>query len=100
MGVTVCSACWEFRQQLGSKYHGPRSPRYCGHDAGGYMVAILGLYISIANHQPRFLNGTFNSTDPRHCSVHDPLQSTCFLNAVNTDGFYESSPIVVRCTRV
>ncbi|KIP07755.1 glycoside hydrolase family 92 protein [Phlebiopsis gigantea 11061_1 CR5-6] len=44
--------------------------------------------------QPRFLNGTFNFTDPRHCSVNDPLQSTCFLNAVNTDGFYESSPIV------
>ncbi|KAI0340428.1 glycoside hydrolase family 92 protein [Trametopsis cervina] len=44
--------------------------------------------------QPRFLNGTFNFTDPRHCSVNDPLASTCFLNAVNTDGFYESSPIV------
>ncbi|EKM57353.1 glycoside hydrolase family 92 protein [Phanerochaete carnosa HHB-10118-sp] len=44
--------------------------------------------------QPRFLNGTFNFTDPRHCSVNDPLQSTCFLDAVNTDGFYESSPIV------
>ncbi|GJE96620.1 glycoside hydrolase family 92 protein [Phanerochaete sordida] len=43
--------------------------------------------------QPRFLNGTFNFTDPRHCSVNDPLQSTCFLNAVNTDGFYEGSPI-------
>ncbi|THG98109.1 hypothetical protein EW026_g4015 [Hermanssonia centrifuga] len=45
--------------------------------------------------QPRFANGTFNFTDPRHCSVNDPLQSTCFLNAVNTDGFYEGSPIVV-----
>ncbi|KAI0697371.1 glycoside hydrolase family 92 protein [Cytidiella melzeri] len=44
--------------------------------------------------QPRFLNGTFNFTDPRHCSVNDPLMSTCFLNAVNTDGFYEGSPIV------
>ncbi|KAI0085290.1 family 92 glycosyl hydrolase, partial [Irpex rosettiformis] len=44
--------------------------------------------------QPRFLNGTFNFTDPRHCSVNDPLMSFCFLNAVNTDGFYESSPIV------
>ncbi|KAJ3558216.1 hypothetical protein NM688_g1058 [Phlebia brevispora] len=44
--------------------------------------------------QPRFLNGTFNFTDPRHCSVNDPLHSTCFLDAVNTDGFYESSPIV------
>ncbi|THH06986.1 hypothetical protein EW145_g3696 [Phellinidium pouzarii] len=44
--------------------------------------------------QPRFANGTFNHTDPRHCSVNDPLQSTCFLNAANRDGFYESSPIV------
>ncbi|TCD69013.1 hypothetical protein EIP91_009076 [Steccherinum ochraceum] len=44
--------------------------------------------------QPRFLNGTFNFTDPRHCSVHDPLQSTCFLDPTNTDGFYESSPFV------
>lgn len=42
------------------------------------------------------MNGTFNFTDPRHCSVNDPLMSFCFLNAVNTDGFYESSPIVVR----
>ncbi|KIK62310.1 glycoside hydrolase family 92 protein [Collybiopsis luxurians FD-317 M1] len=44
--------------------------------------------------QPRFKNGTFNFTDPRHCSVHDPEMATCFLNAVNRDGFYESSPIV------
>ncbi|KAI0649690.1 glycoside hydrolase family 92 protein [Trametes meyenii] len=44
--------------------------------------------------QPRFANGTFNFTDPRHCSVHDPLQSTCFLNAQNKDGFYEGAPIV------
>ncbi|KAI9068181.1 glycoside hydrolase family 92 protein [Trametes sanguinea] len=44
--------------------------------------------------QPRFVNGVFNFTDPRHCSVHDPLQSTCFLNAQNHDGFYEGSPIV------
>lgn len=46
--------------------------------------------------QLRFANGTFNFTDPRHCSVNDPLMSTCFLNAANRDGFYESSPIVVR----
>ncbi|EIM87038.1 glycoside hydrolase family 92 protein [Stereum hirsutum FP-91666 SS1] len=44
--------------------------------------------------QPRFLNGTFNFTDPRHCSVNDPLQSTCFLNAANHDGFYEGSPLL------
>ncbi|KNZ74745.1 hypothetical protein J132_06286 [Termitomyces sp. J132] len=44
--------------------------------------------------QPRFANGTFNFTDPRHCSVHDPAKATCFLNAANRDGFYESSPIV------
>ncbi|TBU25783.1 glycoside hydrolase family 92 protein [Dichomitus squalens] len=43
--------------------------------------------------QPRFVNGTFNFTDPRHCSIHDPLQATCFLNAQNHDGFYEGSPI-------
>lgn len=39
--------------------------------------------------QPRFANGTFNFTDPRHCSIHDPAQATCFLNAANRDGFYE-----------
>ncbi|KAI8996644.1 glycoside hydrolase family 92 protein [Trametes punicea] len=44
--------------------------------------------------QPRFANGVFNFTDPRHCSIHDPLMSTCFLNAQNHDGFYEGSPIV------
>ena len=49
--------------------------------------------------KPRFLNGTFNYTDPRHCSVHDPLHSTCFLNAQNHDGFYEGSPIVVCTSR-
>ncbi|KAG8753287.1 hypothetical protein FRC12_011599 [Ceratobasidium sp. 428] len=54
--------------------------------------------VSIAGHhgfiQNKYQNGTFNFTDPRHCSIHDPLKSTCYLNAVNTDGFYESSPIV------
>ncbi|KAJ6613163.1 glycoside hydrolase family 92 protein [Mycena sp. CBHHK59/15] len=44
--------------------------------------------------QPRFANGTWNYTDPRHCSVNDPLKATCFLNAIRRDGFYESSPIV------
>ncbi|TFK31528.1 glycoside hydrolase family 92 protein [Crucibulum laeve] len=44
--------------------------------------------------QPRFANGTFNFTDPRHCSIHDPAQATCFLNAANRDGFYEGSPII------
>ncbi|KAK1229538.1 hypothetical protein PQX77_007364 [Marasmius sp. AFHP31] len=44
--------------------------------------------------QPKFANGTWNYTDPRHCSVHDPLKATCFLNAIRRDGFYESSPIV------
>ncbi|KAK7014456.1 hypothetical protein VNI00_019350 [Paramarasmius palmivorus] len=44
--------------------------------------------------QPKFANGTWNYTDPRHCSVNDPLKATCFLNAIRRDGFYESSPIV------
>ncbi|KAJ7624866.1 glycoside hydrolase family 92 protein [Roridomyces roridus] len=44
--------------------------------------------------QPRFANGTWNYTDPRHCSVNDPTKATCFLNAIRRDGFYESSPIV------
>ncbi|KAL4261951.1 Peptide-N(4)-(N-acetyl-beta-glucosaminyl)asparagine amidase [Pleurotus pulmonarius] len=44
--------------------------------------------------QPRFANGTFNFTDPRHCSIHDPAHATCFLNAANRDGFYEGSPII------
>ncbi|KAH9846714.1 glycoside hydrolase family 92 protein [Lenzites betulinus] len=43
--------------------------------------------------QPRFANGIFNLTDPRHCSIHDPIQATCFLNAQNHDGFYEGAPI-------
>lgn len=47
--------------------------------------------------QPRFVDGQFNLTDPRHCSIHDPAKATCFLNAQRHDGFYESSPIVV-CT--
>lgn len=34
-------------------------------------------------------------TDPRHCSVNDPTHSTCFLDAGDHDGFYESSPMVV-----
>ncbi|KAF9558968.1 glycoside hydrolase family 92 protein [Agrocybe pediades] len=44
--------------------------------------------------QPRFADGTFNFTDPRHCSIHDPAKATCFLNAANRDGFYEGSPII------
>ncbi|KIY66915.1 glycoside hydrolase family 92 protein [Cylindrobasidium torrendii FP15055 ss-10] len=44
--------------------------------------------------QPKFMNGTWNYTDPRHCSVNDPTKSTCFLNAIRRDGFYETSPIV------
>ncbi|EAU89835.2 hypothetical protein CC1G_06987 [Coprinopsis cinerea okayama7 len=44
--------------------------------------------------QPRFADGTWNYTDPRHCSIHDPEKATCFLNAVRRDGFYEGSPLV------
>lgn len=44
--------------------------------------------------QPRFADGSWNYTDPRHCSVHDPEKATCFLNALRRDGFYEGSPIV------
>ncbi|PBK91992.1 glycoside hydrolase family 92 protein [Armillaria gallica] len=41
------------------------------------------------------ISGFFqNYTDPRHCSIHDPTGSTCFLNAIRRDGFYETSPIV------
>ncbi|VDB96722.1 unnamed protein product [Peniophora sp. CBMAI 1063] len=43
--------------------------------------------------QKRLLNGSFAFTDPRHCSANDPLHSTCFLDASNMDGFYESSPL-------
>ncbi|KAG6888312.1 hypothetical protein C0995_009249 [Termitomyces sp. Mi166 len=46
--------------------------------------------------QPRFANGTFNFTDPRHCSVHDPAKATCFLNAANRDGFYEYTAKLVE----
>uniref|UniRef100_A0A0W0FVN3 Glycoside hydrolase family 92 protein n=1 Tax=Moniliophthora roreri TaxID=221103 RepID=A0A0W0FVN3_MONRR len=44
--------------------------------------------------QPRSSNGTFDFTDPRHCSIHDPEKATCFLDAANLDGFYEGSPII------
>ncbi|KAG1871150.1 glycoside hydrolase family 92 protein [Suillus tomentosus] len=44
--------------------------------------------------QPRFADGQWNYTDPRHCSVNDPLDSTCYLDVTNHDGFYESSPMV------
>lgn len=44
--------------------------------------------------QPRFADGQWSYTDPRHCSVNDPLLSTCYLDATNRDGFYESSPMV------
>lgn len=44
--------------------------------------------------QPRFADGQWSYTDPRHCSVNDPILSTCYLDARNRDGFYESSPMV------
>ncbi|KAH9934470.1 glycoside hydrolase family 92 protein [Epithele typhae] len=44
--------------------------------------------------QPRFQNGSFGFTDPRHCSVNDPTGANCFLFNTNFDGFYESSPVV------
>lgn len=47
--------------------------------------------------QPRFADGTWNYTDPRHCSVNDPGTDNCYLSAIHTDGFYESSPLVVSC---
>lgn len=50
----------------------------------------LNMLIYSDHFQPRFANGTFNFTDPRHCSIHDPEQATCFLNAARRDGFYES----------
>ncbi|KAF8624690.1 hypothetical protein AX17_007021 [Amanita inopinata Kibby_2008] len=54
--------------------------------------------------QLRFANGTFNYTDPRHCSIYQPSNG-CHLNAAYKDGFYEASPMVVRhsiifCTRL
>ncbi|KAI0771303.1 glycoside hydrolase family 92 protein [Trametes elegans] len=44
--------------------------------------------------QPRFMNGSFGFTDPRHCSSNDPTGANCFLFNTNFDGFYEASPIV------
>ncbi|KAK2466575.1 hypothetical protein APHAL10511_001437 [Amanita phalloides] len=44
--------------------------------------------------QLRYANGTWSYTDPRHCSIHDPKQSFCYLNAINRDGFYEGSPLI------
>jgi predicted alpha-1,2-mannosidase len=57
-------------------------------------VSVPGSPSILGMMQPRFKNGTFNFTDPRHCSVHDPLMASCFLNAADRDGFYEASPIV------
>jgi predicted alpha-1,2-mannosidase len=57
-------------------------------------ITLPGLDGSQGMLQPKFQNGTFNFTDPRHCSVNDPDKATCFLNAIRRDGFYESSPIV------
>ena len=48
--------------------------------------------------QPRFADGRFTYTDPRHCTVHDPRHSTCYLSGANHDGFYEGGPIVVSAT--
>ncbi|KDQ19392.1 glycoside hydrolase family 92 protein [Botryobasidium botryosum FD-172 SS1] len=54
--------------------------------------------VSIEGHngmmQPLLKNGSFGFTDPRHCSIHDPTHSTCYLDAGNHDGFYEDSPLV------
>ncbi|KAF9259619.1 glycoside hydrolase family 92 protein [Marasmius fiardii PR-910] len=44
--------------------------------------------------QPRLSNGTFDYTDPRHCSIHDPQHATCYLDGNNHDGFYEGSPMI------
>ncbi|KAI0658157.1 glycoside hydrolase family 92 protein [Cubamyces menziesii] len=44
--------------------------------------------------QPRFVNGSFGFTDPKHCSPNDNSGENCFLFNTNFDGFYESSPIV------
>lgn len=46
--------------------------------------------------QLRNADGSFTYTDPRHCSVNDPTHSTCYLDGGNHDGFYESSPMIVR----
>jgi hypothetical protein len=42
-------------------------------------------------------------TDPRHCSIHDPTHSTCFLDPNAQDGFYEGSwwsYLKKRCNRL
>ncbi|KAN0133100.1 Glycosyl hydrolase family 92 domain containing protein [Lactarius tabidus] len=44
--------------------------------------------------QPKWRNGTFAYTDPRHCSPNDPTHSTCFLDPNALDGFYEGSPLL------
>ncbi|KAJ3571669.1 hypothetical protein NP233_g3599 [Leucocoprinus birnbaumii] len=43
--------------------------------------------------QPKYRNGSFGYTDPRHCSIHDPKHATCYLNPNDGSGFYEGSPI-------
>ncbi|TFL02330.1 glycoside hydrolase family 92 protein [Pterulicium gracile] len=57
-------------------------------------ISLPGLDGSMGMLQPKFENSTWNFTDPRHCSVNDPTKSTCFLNAIRRDGFYEGSPII------
>ncbi|KAI0062314.1 glycoside hydrolase family 92 protein [Artomyces pyxidatus] len=50
--------------------------------------SVLGMF------QPRYLNGSSQYVDPRHCSANDPTHSTCYLDPNNVDGFYEGSPLL------
>ena len=79
----------------GKKY-AQRASNFVNHWSPNVTVPDLIDPLIVGMMQPRFLNGSFGSTDPRHCSVNDPLHSTCFLFNNNFDGFYESSPLVVR----
>ena len=80
----------------GRKY-AQRAGNFVNHWSPNVTVPDVDEPLIVGMMQPRFSNGSFGSTDPRHCSVNDPTHSTCFLFNTNFDGFYESSPLVVRC---
>ncbi|KAI1787036.1 glycoside hydrolase family 92 protein [Ganoderma leucocontextum] len=77
----------------GAKYT-KRASNFVNHWSPNVTVPDLDDPLIVGMMQPRFSNGSFGSTDPRHCSVNDPTHSTCFLFNTNMDGFYESSPLV------
>ncbi|PIL28599.1 hypothetical protein GSI_08641 [Ganoderma sinense ZZ0214-1] len=77
-----------------ARKYAQRAGNFVNHWSPNVTVPGVDEPLIVGMMQPRFANGSFGSTDPRHCSVNDPTHSTCFLFNTNFDGFYESSPLV------